>query len=148
MYIGLLHLHNAARWLVLLVAVIAVVVAIVGLVRGAPWHRGGKLSGLAYVIVMDVQLLIGLLLYVVSPLVRAAMGDVSLAMSNTQLRFYLIEHALLMVIAVVLVHVGYAMAKRAASARAAYLRSLPFYLLGLILLLAGIPWDRALFPGA
>ena len=147
MYIGLLHLHNTARWLVLIVAVIAVAVTIAGLVRGAPWHRGAKLSGLAYVIVMDVQLLIGLVLYVVSPLVRAAMGNLSMAMSDTQLRFYLIEHALLMVIAVVLVHVGYALARRAASARAAYLRSLPFYLLGLVLVLAGIPWDRALFPG-
>ncbi len=147
MYIGLLHLHNAARWLVLIAAVIAIVVAVAGFVRGARWGRSAKLSGLAYLVTMDAQLLIGLLLYGVSPLVRAAMGDMSMAMSDTQLRFYLIEHALLMVVAVVMVHAGYALAKRASSARAAYLRAIPFYLLGLVLVLVAIPWDRALLPG-
>ena len=147
MYIGLLHLHNVTRWLVLIAAVIAIVVAVAGLVRGAGWGRSAKLSGLAYLITMDAQLVIGLLLYGVSPLVRAAMGDMSMAMGDTQLRFYLIEHALLMVVAVVMVHVGYALAKRASSARAAYLRAIPFYLLGLVLVLVAIPWDRALLPG-
>ena len=147
MYIGLLHLHNVTRWLVLIAAVIAIVVAVAGLVRGGRWGRGAKLSGLAYLITMDAQLVIGLLLYGVSPLVRAAMGDMSMAMGDTQLRFYLIEHALLMVVAVVMVHVGYALAKRASSARAAYQRATPFYLLGLVLVLVAIPWDRALFPG-
>ena len=147
MYIGLLHLHNAARWLVLIAAVIAIVVAVAGLVRGVHWGRSAKLSGLAYLITMDAQLLIGLLLYGVSPLVRAAMGDMSMAMGDAQLRFYLIEHAVLMVLAVVMVHAGYALAKRASSARAAYLRATPFYLLGLVLVLVAIPWDRALLPG-
>lgn len=147
MYIGLLHLHNAARWLVLIAAVIAIVVAVAGLVRGARWGRSAKLSGLAYMITMDAQLLIGLLLYGVSPLVRAAIGDMSMAMGDAQLRFYLIEHALLMVVAVVMVHAGYALAKRASSARAAYLRATAFYLLGLVLVLVAIPWERALLPG-
>ncbi len=147
MYIGLLHLHNAARWLVLIAAVIAIVVAVAGFVRGARWGRSAKLSGLVYLVTMDAQLLIGLLLYGVSPLVRAAMGDMSMAMGDAQLRFYLIEHALLMVVAVVMVHAGYALAKRASSARAAYLRAIPFYLLGLVLVLVAIPWDRALLPG-
>jgi len=148
MYIGLLHLHNFGRWLVLVAAVVAIVVAVLGLVRGAPWGRGAKLSGLAYLIMMDTQLLIGLVLYGISPVVRAAMGDVSLAMADTQLRFFLVEHFVLMIAAVALVHVGYALAKRAATARAAYARASLFYALGLVAVLAGIPWWRPLFPGA
>lgn len=147
MYVGLLHLHNAVRWLVLVAAVVAVAVAVVGLVRRSEWGRGAKLSGLAFLIVMDVQLLIGALLYGVSPLVRAAMGDVSLAMSDGVLRFFLVEHLLLMVVAVALTHVGYALSKRASSARAAFQRAALFYTLALVTVLAGIPWDRALFPG-
>ncbi len=147
MYIGLLHFHNAMRWLVLLAAVVAVVVAVAGFVRGAPWGRGAKLSGLAYLITMDVQLLVGFILYGVSPIVRAAMGDVSLAMSDSEMRFFLFEHLLLMVVAVVLVHLGYAMSKRAASARRAYARASTFYTLGLIALLLGMPWWRPLLPG-
>ena len=147
MYIGLLHLHNATRWLILVAAVIAIGVAVIGLVRRSEWGRGAKLSSLAFLIVMDVQLLIGLLLYGVSPLVRAAMGDMSLAMSDSQLRFYLVEHLLLMVVAVALTHVGYALAKRARSARAAYQRASLFFTLALLAVLAGIPWDRPLFPG-
>lgn len=148
MYIGLLHLHNATRWLILVAAVIAITIAVIGLVRRSEWGRGAKLSSLAFLIVMDVQLLIGLLLYGVSPLVRAAMGDMSLAMADTQLRFYLVEHLLLMVVAVALTHVGYALAKRATSARAAYSRASLFFTLALLAVLAGIPWDRPLFPGA
>jgi hypothetical protein len=148
MYIGLLHLHNFGRWLVLVAAVVAIVIAVLGLVRGAPWGRGAKLSGLAYLIMMDTQLLIGLVLYGLSPLVRAAMGDVSLAMADTQLRFFLVEHFLLMVVAVALVHVGYALSKRASTAKAAYTRASVFYTLGLVAVLAGIPWWRPLFPGA
>jgi len=147
MYLGLLHLHNATRWLVLIAAVVAIAVAVSGLVRGSSWGRGAKLSGLAYLIVMDTQLLIGAVLYGVSPLVRAAMGDVSAAMADTTLRFFLVEHLLLMVVAVVLTHVGYALAKRARSARAAYARASLFFTLALVAVLAGIPWDRALFPG-
>ena len=148
MYIGLLHLHNATRWLILVAAVIAITVALVGLISRSEWGRGAKLSSLAFLIVMDVQLLIGLLLYGVSPLVRAAMGDMSLAMADTQLRFYLVEHLLLMVVAVALTHVGYALAKRAKSARAAYQRAALFFTLALLAVVAGIPWDRPLFPGA
>jgi uncharacterized membrane protein len=148
MYIGLLHLHNVGRWLVLVAAVVAIVIAVLGLVRGAPWGRGAKLSGLAYLVMMDTQLLIGLVLYGLSPLVRAAMGDMSLAMSDTQLRFFLIEHFALMVVAVALVHVGYALAKRASTVKAAYARASVFYTLGLVAVLAGIPWWRPLFPGA
>jgi hypothetical protein len=148
MYIGLLHLHNAGRWLVLLAAVVAIVVAVAGLVRGAPWGRGAKLSGLAYLVMMDTQLLIGLVLYGVSPLVRAAMGDMTTAMADGQLRFFLVEHFILMLVAVVLVHVGYAASKRARTARAAYVRASAFYTLGLVAVLAGIPWWRPLFPGA
>jgi hypothetical protein len=148
MYIGLLHLHNVGRWLVLVAAVVAIAIAVLGLVRGAPWGRGAKLSGLAYLIMMDTQLLIGLVLYGLSPLVRAAMGDMALAMADTQLRFFLVEHFLLMVVAVVLVHVGYALSKRASTAKAAYTRASVFYTLGLVAVLAGIPWWRPLFPGA
>lgn len=148
MYVGLLHLHNAARWLVLVAAVIAISVAVIGLLRRSEWGRGAKLSSLAFLIVMDTQLVIGLLLYGVSPLVRAAMGDVSFAMANTELRFFLVEHLLLMVVAVVLVHVGYALAKRSRSAGAAYRRAALFFTLALAAVLAGIPWDRPLLPGA
>jgi hypothetical protein len=147
MYIGLLHVHNATRWLVLIAAVVAIAVAVRGLVRNDAWGRGARLSGLAFVILMDVQLLVGLLLYFVSPTVRAGLGDVSLAMADARLRFFLVEHALLMVGAVVLVHLGYAQAKRASTPRPAYVRSTVFYLLGLLAVLAGIPWWRPLLPG-
>ncbi len=147
MYIGLLHLHNAARWLVLIAAVLAIGFAIAGLVRGAPWGRGAKLSGLAYMVSMDLQLVIGLLLYVVSPLVRSAFANVAAAMADQQFRFFLVEHLLLMVGAVVLVHVGYALGKRATVARTAYVRSLVFYVLGFAVTLLAIPWWRPLFPG-
>jgi hypothetical protein len=148
MHIGLLHLHNLARWIVLLAGAAAIVTAAVGLLRGGSWGRGPRLAGLAFLIVLDVQVLIGLLLYVVSPLVRSALANAAAAMSDHRLRFFLLEHLALMLGAAVLVHVGYALAKRARAPRVALSRSLLFFALAFAVILIATPWWRPLLPGS
>ncbi len=147
MYIGLLHLHNVTRWLVLVAGVAAIAVAVAGLLRGSSWGRGARLTGLAFLVMMDVQVLLGLMLYVVSPLVRSALANAAAAMADHQLRFFLLEHLILMLGAAVLVHVGYALAKRARAPRVALARSLIFYALSFAVILVATPWWRPIFPG-
>ena len=61
-------------------------------------------------------------------------------MSNDVLRFFLVEHIFIMVLAVLLITIGYSRAKRAIDEGKKFRNILVFYLLGLLLILAGIPW--------
>ncbi|WP_297092346.1 hypothetical protein [uncultured Draconibacterium sp.] len=146
MYPGLLHAHNGFRWLVLIFLVFAVFLAISGWASKRSWNKADNLVGLILVIFMDIQFLLGLVLYAfVSPITKAAFADFGAAMKNSDLRFYLVEHFLMMFIALILVHIGRRKSKKKAVAWKKYKPATIFYSIALLLILAAIPWDRALF---
>ena len=155
MYDLLRVLHSVNRWLVLSVLVVAVARAVRGWRAGAAWtptdeRVGAVTSGLA-----DLQMLLGLLLYALfSPLTRAAFRDFSTAMADDTLRFWLLEHAPVMLVAVVLVHVGKLRSARRgardgtastddgpqAPPWSAHRMAATWYGMALIVILAAIPW--------
>ena len=146
MYQGLLHAHNGFRWLVLIALLFTVLLAVSGWASNRKWGRADNLSGLVLVMLMDIQFLVGIILYAfVSPITKAAFNDFGAAMKNSDLRFYAVEHILLMIIALALVHIGRAKSKKADSALKKHKMSTIFYGIALLLILAAIPWDRALF---
>jgi len=146
MYTGLLHTHNMFRWLVLVALVLAVLFAFTGWLGKKEWSKKDKITGLVLTIFMDIQFLVGLILYAfVSPFTKAAFADFGAAMKNADLRFYAVEHILLMLIALVFVHVGKAKSKKAVESSKKQRAAAIWYGLALLLVLAGIPWDRALF---
>ena len=130
MYGIVLIIHSWLRW-----AVIAAGIAAVA--------RGGardSSTGRWFTILLDVQMLIGLLLYfVLSPFTKAALGDFGSAMGNSQLRFFAVEHVFGMVIGLALAHIGTAKIKKAPEHRRGRLAMI-FYGLALIAILASIPW--------
>jgi len=144
MYTGLLHSHNGLRWFVLLALLISIVLAFSGWFGKRDWNKADKISGLLLVIFMDLQFLIGLVLYAfVSPLTKAAFHNFGAAMRNPELRFYAVEHILMMVIALALVHIGKAKSKKDIAPWKRHRSAAIFYTISLILILAAIPWDRA-----
>mgnify|MGYP000492401680 CR=1 FL=1 len=146
MYTGLLHAHNGFRWLVLIALLAAIVLAITGMIRKQEWTKSSKTTGLILMIVMDIQFLLGLILYAfVSPITKAAFRDFGAAMKNEVLRFYAVEHIFMMLIALVLVHIGRARTKKDMAGWKRHRAAAIFYTLSLIIILAAIPWDRALF---
>ncbi|MFV0268576.1 MAG: hypothetical protein ACK5HT_15730 [Draconibacterium sp.] len=146
MYTGLLHAHNGFRWLVLLALVVSVVLAISGWLGKREWKKTDNLFNLILVIFTDLQFLVGLVLYAfVSPITKAAFQNFGAAMKNPDLRFYTVEHILLMVVALVLIHIGRSKSKKASSPEKKHRTAAIFYTLSLVLILAGIPWSRALF---
>jgi len=93
-----------------------------------------------------VQFLTGVILYAfVSPITKAAFNNFGAAMKNADLRFYAVEHILIMVIALVLVHIGGAKSKKAKTPLAKHRSAAIYYGISLVLILVAIPWDRALF---
>ncbi len=146
MYTGLLHTHNMFRWLVLITLVLAVLFALVGWFGKKEWAKKDNITGLLLTIFMDIQFLVGIILYAfVSPITKAAFADFGAAMKNADLRFYAVEHILLMVIALVLIHIGRSKSKKAAAPWKKHRTSAIFYGIALVLILAAIPWSRNLF---
>ncbi|WP_167615753.1 cytochrome B [Maribellus sediminis] len=146
MYNGLLHAHSGFRWLVLIALVVAIVISLAGWIKRSEWTKSGKISGLVLTILMDIQFLIGLVLYLfLSPMTKAAFNDFGAAMKNDTLRFYVVEHILIMVIALALVHIGKSRTKKDLPGWKKHRSSFIFYGISLLVILMAIPWDRAMF---
>ena len=137
MYIFVLTVHSWLRWVAL--------VASVGATFAALRDRGGParadLWGLVLMMMLDIQLLLGLLLYLVlSPFTQDAMRDFGAAMKNPALRFFAVEHVSMMLAAVVLVHVGRVLARKAATPDAKRMRLIMCFGGATILMLLAMPW--------
>ncbi len=138
MYAALLLLHSWIRWLALAAGVLATVSAVRGVsaqdARSDRW-------GLVLTIAMDLQLVIGLLLYFgVSPVMESIRANFAAAMPNPQLRFWAVEHLAGMLIALVLVHVGRVLSRKAGSAGARRKRQMICYGLATVIMLLSVPW--------
>ena len=136
MYSILTHAHSGLRWIVLLTLVIAIANAIGKTNGNRPYLRKDINLSLMALIFTHIQFLLGLVLYFISPKVVFSVDS----MSNDVLRFFLVEHIFIMVLAVLLITIGYSRAKRAIDEGKKFRNILVFYLLGLLLILAGIPW--------
>jgi len=137
----LLHLHSAGRWLVLLLLVIAIFNSLVA--GGRPFIKSDNRTGLLLTIVVDLMLLIGLALWYFGPYgyeqIQNA-GSMSAVMKDSTARFFAVEHITAMLIAVILIHIGKAQAKKSISDRAKHRRTVIYYLIALIIILVSIPW--------
>ncbi|MCF6333945.1 MAG: hypothetical protein L3J11_11740 [Draconibacterium sp.] len=144
MYTGLLHTHNMFRWLVLLTLGLAVIFAFAGWFGKREWKKRDNVLGLLLTIFMDIQFLFGIILYAfVSPITKAAFANFGAAMKDANLRFYAVEHILMMVIALIIIHIGRAKSKKVTAPWKQHRSAAIFYSIGLILILAAIPWERA-----
>lgn len=128
--LGLKHAHSGLRWVVLILLLAAIAQAFSK--KNTPLNNGNRKLAMFAMISVHIQLLIGLVLYFISPLV--VFGTET--MSNSALRFYTVEHLLGMLIAIVLITIGHSKAKKSGSFKPV----LTFYAIGLFLILASIPW--------
>lgn len=148
MYSGLLHLHNLLRWAVLLGGLYAITKSVLGIIHKRDYTKSQNISHAIFVGFCHLQLLVGLILYFVSPVVSAALEQgMGVAMKDPGLRFVAVEHIGTMVIAIVLIQVGRSISKKATDSMAKHRKSLVFFSIGFILILSRIPWEKALFPG-
>ena len=139
MYTTLLALHSWIRWIALIAVVGTTLAAIRGKVSGA--DSLADRWGMAAMMALDTQLLIGLLLYfVVSPNTRAILDNFGGAMKDPALRFWAVEHETAMFGAIALAHVGRVLARKAPTPAAKRTRLLICFGLAFVLIMAGMPW--------
>lgn len=141
MYPTVLFLHSWLRWAVILLGLIALVRAIRGSAARRPWLPLDDRIGMLFVAVLDVQLLLGLLLYfVLSPLSQAALADFGAAMGDPVLRYWGIEHVFGMVVGMFLAHRGRARVRAIPDAGRKHKAAAVFIVLAMVAILASIPW--------
>ncbi len=147
MYSVVLSLHNIVRWVALILGILVALKSILGWIQGADWTELDRKFGMYFTISMDIQLLLGLLLYLfLSPLTTIAFRDFSTAMGNSGIRFFAIEHAITMLLAIVFVHLGSALPKRVDESKIKHRRAAIWFTLAVVALLLGMPWMRPLLP--
>jgi len=131
MYQGLLHAHSGLRWIVLLLIIINVINALGGFSGKKVVGATDKKLSLFALICTHLQVLLGLGLYALSPKVQFSGST----MGNAMLRFFTMEHTVMMLIAVVLVTIGHRMTKSGNFKKVFW-----YYFIALVVILAGIPW--------
>lgn len=139
----LIHAHSGLRWVVLFLLVAATFKALMKWRSKAPFTEGDRKLNLFTMISAHVQLLLGLILYFTSPKVNFAAE----AMKETVSRFYLVEHSFTMILAIILITIGYSKSKRMADENKKFKTVFTFFVIALLLILAGIPWPFRI-PGA
>jgi hypothetical protein len=138
MYTAVLIFHSWFRWIALILGVMATFAAFTD--RSAGQSTTDRWS-LFFMMVLDIQMLLGLLLYLVlSPFTASALNDFGAAMRDPALRFWAVEHASLMFFAVVIVHVGRVLARTARTPQSRRTRQIVCFSLATIAMIAATPW--------
>ena len=140
MYTTILALHSWIRWIALIAGIGATILAM----RGSSGPEGeSRLDrwGLALVTALDVQMLLGLIMYfAVSPIMNAIRADFGASMKDPASRFWAVEHIAGMFVAVVLVHVGRVLGRKATNPDSKRMKLFVCFGIATVLMLLSIPW--------
>jgi uncharacterized membrane protein len=149
----LVVLHSYLRWILLVLLLVSIVKSLSGLNGKKALTAGDKKLWLFTMISAHTTLLIGLILVFFGTygLSKGLPEGISV-MKDATYRFYLVEHPLMMIIAIVFITIGRGQAKKSIPDAVKYKKAFWFFVVALILILAAIPWPsreigRPLFPG-
>ena len=136
MHNALLHAHSGLRWIALILLVVAIFNAAKSQSSGQ-YLKKDKMINLFAMVFMHIQLLIGLVLYFTSDKVNFVEGW----MKDSLLRFFGMEHILLMVLAIAVITMGRSKAeKKLKGTRDKHRKIMVSYTIGLLIVLISIPW--------
>jgi cytochrome c biogenesis factor len=131
------HCHSGLRWIILILLVAAIGQAFSSMNSDKPFNR--KLAMFA-MIACHTQLLIGLIQYFAGNYYAGLPAEITDSSVISVHRFFRMEHIAMMILAIALITVGHSKSKKGASPKASYKSIAVFYTIGLLLILASIPW--------
>ncbi|SHO62547.1 hypothetical protein [Algoriphagus zhangzhouensis] len=141
MYTGIQHLHSGLAYLVLIALIIVIVLMLIGSLSGKEFTEKDRKIALIAFILSHVQLLVGLILYFVSPIGLSLLQGGG-AMSDPIARLTALEHPLINIIAIAVITIGYSRAKKLSTSKAKFRSIYMMYAIGLVLILSRIPWGN------
>lgn len=131
-------LHSLVRWLILFFGIVTIINGISGMGGSKPFTGGHKRVAMFLMISCDIQLLLGLGLYFMGP--WWGLLSSGAAMADKMNRFFTVEHSVGMLVAIILIHLGYAATKKDISDAAKFKRMFWFTFIALLIILGTIPW--------
>jgi hypothetical protein len=134
MYGILTVIHSFLRWAVLILLLAAIIKSLHGLISKRIFSASDNKISLFLMISAHTQLLVGVVLYFVSPFVQ--FGNVK----NDEIRFFTMEHSAMMILAIVFITLARILSKKAATDNAKFKRLFIFCLIALLIIIAAIPW--------
>lgn len=141
MYTFVLFLHSWMRWVVVALGIFAAIAAFRARSSGRDYGRKDDLRGLFFVVALDIQVTLGLTMYLfLSPMTRLGFQDPGAAMRSSVLRFFLIEHVVSMSLALIAAHIGRVRTRRAQHHADKHQRAASGALIALLCVFVGIPW--------
>lgn len=144
MYTTIQFIHSYWAYLVLLIILLATFNALAGFFSKREYGAKDFRISLFALIVTHIQLLIGLVLYFVSPLGLQNISTVGMGavMKDSNFRLYAVEHPLVMILTVVFITIGYSKHKKKLLSSGKFKTLAIFYTIALILMLSRIPWSQ------
>lgn len=136
MYHFIQKFHSGWAYLALLLLLFAIINSWLGMTSKKEFSPKDRKIALFGLIATHIQLVVGFILYFVSPLGKASLGN----MKDAALRLTSLEHPLINIIAIVLITIGWSRHKKATSNEAKFKSIALFYSIGLALILIRIPW--------
>ena len=141
MYDALILAHSWIRWVVLLLGAVAFVRAASGRFTRRPWTPTDDAASRWFVISVDIQVLIGLVLYLFfSSFTMSAWRNMAGAMADAVIRFWAVEHLVGMIAATAFAHVGRVRIRKSTDSTRKHFVAAIFFGLALVLMLVSMPW--------
>lgn len=138
MYTGLLVAHSLLRYFVLLLLLAVIVNSFIGFSNKKPFGKTDNILSLSLFSVTHTQLLVGIILYFVSPLVQLS----GAAMKDATLRYWTTEHNVLMITAIVMITLARITSKKMTDPSARHRRLLIFNSIALVVILLAIAMSK------
>lgn len=134
MYTGLLITHSYLRYIILIMLVVVIITSLAGLINKKPYTDTDNKLGLFLFISTHLQLLLGLILFFISPAVQFS-GE---AMKDPSTRYWLVEHNTAMIIAIVFITLARTTSKKMTLSEAKHKRMLIFNVIALAIIILTI----------
>jgi hypothetical protein len=128
------------RWAVLLTGLVAWLRAVSGKTARRPWTPQDELWGLLLTTSVDLQFLVGLVLYVLSPITRLGLRNFAAAMQINVARFFTVEHVVGMIAGIALIHIARVKIRRTTDSERKHRLAMILYGIALVLIIISIPW--------
>lgn len=145
MYEPILFIHSWLRWLAFAGVVAVFFRELRAASAGAPWAKTDTSWMKSAAHLLTAQAALGVLLYAMSPYIGGLLRDMQTTMHDRTSRFFVVEHGLIMLIAIGATHMGAAIAQKGATDKAKHMRAAVFFGIAGLLMVYAIPWWRPLF---
>ncbi|MBK1896559.1 hypothetical protein [Chryseobacterium paridis] len=140
MYQTLTFLHSTFRWLVLLSLIYAIFRAYKGYTSNTLFSKTDDSVRHWTATIAHIQLVLGITLYSQSPIVSYFWKNFNTAKESFDLLFFGLIHIFLMLVSIIIITIGSALAKRKETDKEKFKTMLIWFCLGLLIIFIAIPW--------